>query len=452
MASQLKMIISVELVGSDGVSQCCEIAKVDRSFDGARLNDFGLSLEEAKEIQRRLQQELTQFQTDQAAQRDRKCQDCNRRRSVHDRRYRTIHSLFGSCQVRVPRWRSCACGSTARLGTGSVETLLNGRATPELERIQAELGSRLSFREAARMLDIFVPAARPHNHRTVSNRLGKVADQIEKWDIAGPYRISRAGKSPVSVFIDGAYIRAAPGYQSRHFEVAMGRVISQGRAPRQFAGAPNIATGKHHIVRAAMRAQGWLPGRDVTVFSDGEVGLQSIVLSATRQPVTHILDWFHLSMRLRHIEQAWEGIRHLRNLDVYLQNVAVHVPRLRHLLWSGYVREASEAVTQMLAQLDQHPGLRDAAGRLRRLCELINNLGTYLVQNAASIANYCRRYWSGLPISSSPAESAANSLVNARMNKKRQMRWSPIGAHRVLQVRAAVADGRLKQAKLSLAA
>ncbi|NKJ40411.1 hypothetical protein FHT28_007178 [Rhizobium sp. SG570] len=102
--------------------------------------------------------------------------------------------------------------------------------------------------------------------------------------------------------------------------------------------------------------------------------------------------------------------------------------------------------------MDQHPGLRDAAGKLRRLRELINNLGTYLVQNAASIVNYCRRYWSGLAISSAPAESAAKSLVNARMNKKRQMRWSPIGAHRVLQVRAAFADGRLKQAKLSIAA
>ncbi|CCM79894.1 hypothetical protein AS026_27720 [Rhizobium altiplani] len=70
----------------------------------------------------------------------------------------------------------------------------------------------------------------------------------------------------------------------------MGRIISQGRASRHFAGAPNIATGKHDIVRAAMRAQGWLPGRDVMVFSDGEVGLQSIIVSATRQPVTHILD------------------------------------------------------------------------------------------------------------------------------------------------------------------
>jgi len=135
-------------------------------------------------------------------------------------------------------------------------------------------------------------------------------------------------QSPVSVFIDGAYIRAVPGCQSWHFEMAMGRVVAQGQAPRQFAGGPNIATGKHDIVRAAMRAQACLPGPDVTVFSDGEIGLQSIVLSATRQPVTHILDWFHLSMRLRHIGQAWEGARHLQNLDVYLRNVAVHASRL----------------------------------------------------------------------------------------------------------------------------
>lgn len=232
----------------------------------------------------------------------------------------------------------------------------------------------------------------------------------------------------------------------------MGRVVSKGRPPRQFAAAPNVATGKHDVLRAAMRAQGWLPGRDVTVFSDGDVGLQGIVLSATRQPITHILDWFHLSMRLRHIEQAWEGIRHVGDLSIYLRDVAVHVPRIRHLLWNGYVREATRAVKDMLYQIGQHAGLRDANRKLSRLCELIGYLQTYLIQNRASIVDYCHRYGSGQPISSAPAESAANSLVNARMNKKRQMRWSPIGAHRVLQVRAAVADGRLKQAKFALAA
>jgi len=43
----------------------------------------------------------------------------------------------------------------------------------------------------------------------------------------------------------------------------MGRVASSGRPPRQFAAAPNVATGKHDAVRAALRAQGWMPGRVV---------------------------------------------------------------------------------------------------------------------------------------------------------------------------------------------
>jgi hypothetical protein len=45
-----------------------------------------------------------------------------------------------------------------------------------------------------------------------------------------------------------------------------------------------------------------------------------------------------------------------------------------------------------------------------------------------------------------------NSQVNARMNKRRQMRWSPQGAHHVLQVRAAVIDGRLCAGHLNVAA
>ena len=120
-------------------------------------------------------------------------------------------------------------------------------------------------------------------------------------------------------------------------------------------------------------------------------------------------------------------------IEIYLRDVTVDVPRLRHLLWSGYVREATRVVKNMLYQLEQHRWLRDASQKLKRSSVLISNLQTYLVQNTTSIVDYCNRDWSGQPISRSPAESAANSLVNARMNKKRQMRWSPAGAHRVLQ-------------------
>ncbi len=45
-----------------------------------------------------------------------------------------------------------------------------------------------------------------------------------------------------------------------------------------------------------------------------------------------------------------------------------------------------------------------------------------------------------------------NQLVSARMNKRRQMRWSPRGAHRVLQVRVAVLDGRFGHPAIQVAA
>lgn len=49
--------------------------------------------------------------------------------------------------------------------------------------------------------------------------------------------------------------------------------------------------------------------------------------------------------------------------------------------------------------------------------------------------DYGQRYRAGRPISTPRAEGTVNHLVSARMNKRTQMRWSPRGAHRVLQVR-----------------
>ncbi len=59
-----------------------------------------------------------------------------------------------------------------------------------------------------------------------------------------------------------------------------------------------------------------------------------------------------------------------------------------------------------------------------------------------ALIDYGERYRAAIPISASRAEGAVNHLLNARMNQRKQMRWISVGAHRVLQVRAAVLDGR----------
>ncbi|RUM95141.1 hypothetical protein EET67_24935 [Pseudaminobacter arsenicus] len=161
----MKMNVWVEMIGADGVPQRREVAGVIRDVDGARFEDFGLTLDESKNILRNLQAEFVQFQVDQAGRADRVCMECGRR-GIHDYRPRTVHSLFGVCRMRVTRFDGGACRASA--GAGRIEALLKGRAIPELERVQAELGSRLSFREAATVLDLFAPAAQSDRRRPLT--------------------------------------------------------------------------------------------------------------------------------------------------------------------------------------------------------------------------------------------------------------------------------------------
>ena len=87
-----------------------------------------------------------------------------------------------------------------------------------------------------------------------------------------------------------------------------------------------------------------------------------------------------------------------------------------------------------------------------RLVARCTALQAYIETNKGALIDYRQRYCAGKPISTSRAEGTINQLVSARMNKRQQMRWSTRGAHRVLQVRAAVLDGRLGHPAFQLAA
>lgn len=189
-----------------------------------------------------------------------------------------------------------------------MRALLHARATPELVRVQAELGARLSFREAARVMGLLLPTGTAANHTGVRRRLVRTAGRLQARDDASPHRMSLARGSPIVVSLDGAHIRAVPGYQTRHFEVVTGCVEAEDRPARHFAVAPNVPASRAGTIGNALRAQGWLPGRGVTVLSDGDPALVGAVRSATSEAVTHILDWFHISMRVRHVEQSLAGL------------------------------------------------------------------------------------------------------------------------------------------------
>ena len=65
------------------------------------------------------------------------------------------------------------------------------------------------------------------------------------------------------------------------------------------------------------------------------------------------------------------------------------------------------------------------------------------VAGNARLVNYAARYRAGMRVGTAMTEGTANFLVNRRMNKSQQMRWSRRGADLVLQVRCAVYNGTL---------
>ena len=83
--------------------------------------------------------------------------------------------------------------------------------------------------------------------------------------------------------------------------------------------------------------------------------------------------------------------------------------------------------------------LREAAKRAKARCQ---DLCSYLATNFGALADYGHRHRNGLAVSSSRAEGCVDDIGNTRMGKRRRMRWSPRGTHRVAVTRAAVLDGR----------
>jgi hypothetical protein len=81
-----------------------------------------------------------------------------------------------------------------------------------------------------------------------------------------------------------------------------------------------------------------------------------------------------------------------------------------------------------------HEYVRGGTSKILTLFHPATGQGDWLV-------NYAERYWAGLRVGTAITEGTANFLVNRRMNKSQQMRWSRRGADLLLQVRCAVYNG-----------
>jgi hypothetical protein len=73
----------------------------------------------------------------------------------------------------------------------------------------------------------------------------------------------------------------------------------------------------------------------------------------------------------------------------------------------------------------------------------VHEFDSYLHANARRIPNYGERRRASEAISTAFTESTVNQVISKRMVKKQQMRWTPRGAHLLLQLRTRVLNDTL---------
>ena len=254
---------------------------------------------------------------------------------------------------------------------------------------------------------------------------------------------------PLVVGLDGGYVHSAHQRSRRDgwFEVIAGKSIAAGGQAKSFGFVQTYDTKPKRRVFEVLKGQGMQANRAVTFVTDGGEDIRDLPLYLT-PGAEHLLDWFHVTMRLTVMANMAKSLRPLppdpdlsasppRDLAA---EMAKQLQRLKWFLWHGNVFRAQQVIDDVIFDLDvvDHPPSEHA-----KLLRAVGKLGTYIRANACSIPNYGERYRAGEVISSSFAESAVNQVISKRMVKKQQMRWTPRGAHLLLQIRTRVLNDDL---------
>ena len=257
----------------------------------------------------------------------------------------------------------------------------------------------------------------------------------QRWP--DPWRRRRPSPA-ITVSLDSTFIRSCHEGE-RHLEVRVGNAETAAGDRQVFGAVAKAGTDVAALIRRTLDTLGRTGETALTAFTDGCPGLRSI-LAAAGVAGPPILDWFHLSMRLQHAKQVAEGLP----VDTPDQaqaktDIVAELERLRWRTWNGKARDAwvawvaIERVRTLLPTLKRKP--------VRKLRRALREVDRYLRGQSAYLVNYAERHRTGLRVGTSLTEGTANFLVNRRMAKSQQMRWSRRGADLLLQVRCAVYNG-----------
>jgi hypothetical protein len=447
----VKVKIQVIIESDDGyVQDVEEVACLKRGT--LSPEELGLNLAEAKEILQSVQRSMTKHQVgDYTAERI-NCPCFGRPRAQKGHHPVLFRTLFGKLTLSSLRLHHCDCRPTPSKTFSLLAELLPERTAPELLYLEAKWCTLVSFGMTFDLLKEVLPMSEELNVTTLRANLHKVAVQMETElgeerqnfmesdPQSVPMNSMAEPKPPLAVALDGAYVHAAGNEEGkeRWFEVVVGKSITAPGEGKYLGFVLDYDEKPKRRLYETLRSQGLELGQTVTFFSDGEATLRQLQMYVSPQS-EHILDWFHITMKLTVINQMRKSLVGAEPA-AWLGEVEKDLESLKWHLWNGNVDQALRLIDGLKTMLDGE----QISPERQKLLRTIREFGNYIADNQAYIPDYGDRHRNGERISSAFAESAVNQLVSRRMVKRQQMHWTKRGAHLLLQVRAQVMNGDLR--------
>jgi hypothetical protein len=423
--------------GIEGSSGSVDVLQINRPEDLGNLSNLGLTHAEGKQLLARVQQAVVAAQGRDHAVRRPACRTCGAVCRVKDYRPHQIATLFGAVTVRLPRFRCTGCrGGEAGVGWPS-----HCRSTPELDQVRAYLSALMPYRVAAGVLEHFLPVDAGIDPETLRACTLKIGAELVDTTAAEP----TAEAAAITLTVDSAYIRSYEDGQ-RHLEVRLGNVETPAGARRVFAAVARTDTAIEALIRRSLQEVGHTKDTALTAFTDGCPGLRTILVG-TGVTTPPFLDWFHIAMRLQHAGKT-AGSLPSDTLEQERAKAVIikEVDRLHWRIWNGKATDAQLTlgrIREVMPAFRSECGPGSKSPPFRRLWTALHEIDRYLSSQSAWLVNYAERHRAGQRVGTSITEGTANFLVNRRMNKEQQMRWSRRGADLLLQVRCAVFNGKL---------
>jgi hypothetical protein len=430
-------ILRLVQTGAEGEDPATDLMEINRPDGLGDIAALGLTLSEAKQLLANVQREIAAAQARDHTVRRPECPRCDVVCGVKDYRGHAVATLFGQVTMKLPRFRCSRCG---RIETG-IGWPPHCRSTPELDRLRAHLSALMTYRVAADLLEQMFPIDAGTDPETLRRHTLRVGEAAADRAAIRP----EAAAPAITVTLDSTFIRSCEDGE-RHLEVRVGNVETKSSARQVFSVVAKTDTDIKVLIRGSLDAIGRTEGTELTAFTDGCPGLRRILADAGVAE-TPILDWFHIGMRLEHLKQVAGALTTDNPARVAAKAVIVtEVERLHWRIWNGRAQNARKSIDRIRAVMhlfQGEPGSRKSVAPSRKLWTALHALDGYLSGQSAWLVNYAERHRAGLRVGTAVTEGTANFLVNRRMNKSQQMRWSRRGADLLLQVRCAVCNGTL---------